>query len=209
MEWINKSCADFVGGLASGNATPGGGSTAALVGSLGAALGSMVGNLTIGRKAYLTVEEDMLKLCKETEVLQKELLSLVQEDVNAFNALMSAYRLPKESDDEKKFRSQEIQKCTIQATEVPLKIIDTCAKVFPLLTDFVEKGNPNAISDGACGAIFCRAAIEASIFNVYINLGSIKDPSYINEKLSHAEEVKKHCTTLTEEIVTRAREQLL
>lgn len=207
-EYIGKSCTEFTEALSSGSATPGGGSTSALVGALGVSLGSMVGNLTIGRKAYAEIESEMIDLCEKTENLRIRLLSLVQRDIDAFNALMSSYRLPKNTEEEKALRSSAILEATKAATEVPLAVMDTCAEAFPLLLIFVEKGNPNAISDSACGAIFCKAAIDAAVFNVYINVKTMKDADYVEKHLSHAEEVQKRCGILAEEVVSLSRQRL-
>lgn len=209
MEWIDETCANFSESLASGNATPGGGSASALIGALGVSLGSMAGNLTIGRKAYASVENEMILLCQKAEILRLRLLALVQDDVNAFNTLMESYRLPKETADEEKMRTQIVQERYIAATEVPLNVMDTCAEAFDLLKEFTLKGNKNAISDAACGAIFCKAAAEAASFNVYINARFIDDKDYVQKALNHVETVKEQCARWADEIITATKQQLL
>ncbi|HZH92978.1 MAG TPA: cyclodeaminase/cyclohydrolase family protein [Tissierellaceae bacterium] len=182
---IERTAKDFVYDVASESPTPGGGSVAALVGSLGGALTNMVGNLTIDKKIYADVPEDkkatMEKNFKELEVLVDELLDLVDEDSTAFDDVMQAFKLPKDTDGNKKIRSEAIQSGYKKALEVPLRCGERCHDVLKLQNIFAEHGNINAITDVGVGTLLAYAGLEGALFNVTINLKSIKDQDYKNE----------------------------
>ena len=173
----DKKVSNFLGELASNSPTPGGGSVAALAGALGAALISMVGNLTVGKKKYEDVEEDIKKIISSSEKLRYELSQLIEEDVKVFNNFMSTYKMPKETEDEKKVRAEKIQESLIEAAKVPLKVAYKCLDILSLSKEVAEKGNINVVSDAGV------AALESAILNVKINLKMIKDEK-IREELS-------------------------
>lgn len=164
---------DFLCELASASPTPGGGSVAALSGALGAALTSMVCNLTIGKKKYADVEDDMKAVIERSEVLRLELTALIEEDAAAFDKVMDAMRLPKESDDEKKARRMAIQSALVDAASVPLGVMAACVSVVRIAKAVAEKGNRNAVSDAGVAALMGRAGAHAARLNVLINLGGI------------------------------------
>ncbi|HZK41136.1 MAG TPA: cyclodeaminase/cyclohydrolase family protein, partial [Atribacterota bacterium] len=172
---IDKKVSNFLDELASNSPTPGGGSVAALAGALGAALISIVGNLTIGKKKYEDVEEDIKKIISSSEKLRYELSKLMEEDVKAFNNFMATYKMPKETEDEKKIRTEKIQESLIEAAKVPLKVAYKCLEVLSLSREVAEKGNINVISDAGVAALMAEAALESAILNVKINLKMIKD----------------------------------
>ncbi|MCR3955960.1 MAG: cyclodeaminase/cyclohydrolase family protein [Gudongella sp.] len=182
---VERTAKDFVYDVASENPTPGGGSVAALVGGLGGALTNMVGNLTIGKKIYADVPEDkkaiMEKNFNEIEALVDELLDLVDEDSTAFDDVMQAFKLPKDTDENKKLRSEAIQSGYKKALEVPLRCGERCHDVLKLQEVFAEHGNINAITDVGVGTLLAYAGLEGALFNVTINLKSIKDQDYKNE----------------------------
>lgn len=189
---INKSVKDFIAQTASGEPTPGGGSVSALAGSLGGALTSMVNNLTVGKKAYEELSDDIKsKIQKNAEELAKvleELTNIVDEDTNAFDKVMSAFKLPKGTDEEKAARSQAIQDGYKVALEVPLRCAEKCLEVLELQDIFADYGNINAITDVGVGTLLAYAGLEGALFNVTINLGSIKDQEYkkeIEEKVNN------------------------
>ncbi len=165
---------DFLAELASASPTPGGGSVAALSGALGASLCSMVCNLTIGKKKYVEVEEDLKRVLKETERLRLELTRLIDEDAAAFDKVMVAMKLPKETDDEKAARKAAIQDSLVDAASVPLAVMDKCVEVVELSVAVAEKGNVNAVSDAGVAALNARAGAHAARLNVLINLGGIR-----------------------------------
>lgn len=180
---IEKKVSNFLDELASNSPTPGGGSVAALAGALGVALISMVGNLTVGKKKYEDVEEDIKKILSSSEKLRYELSQLIEEDVKVFNNFMSTYKMPKETEDEKKVRAEKIQESLIEAAKVPLKVAYKCLDILSLSKEVAEKGNINVVSDAGVAALMAEAALESAILNVKINLKMIKDEKTI-EKLS-------------------------
>jgi glutamate formiminotransferase/formiminotetrahydrofolate cyclodeaminase len=167
---------------------PGGGSVAALMGALGASLGGMVANLSAGKRGW----DDKLKYFSDWAVkaqqLKDELLFLVDEDTAAFKKVIDAFALPKESAEEKAARSAAIEAATKYAAEVPLKVMETASKSYQLLSEMVEKGNPNSISDVGVGALATRACVEGAALNVRINLGQLKDEKF---KSTLVEKVRK------------------
>jgi glutamate formiminotransferase / formiminotetrahydrofolate cyclodeaminase len=167
---------------------PGGGSVAALMGALGASLGGMVANLSAGKRGW----DDKLKYFSDWAVkaqqLKDELLFLVDEDTAAFKKVIDAFALPKESAEEKAARSAAIESATKYAAEVPLKVMETASKSYQLLSEMVEKGNPNSISDVGVGALATRACVEGAALNVRINLGQLKDEKF---KSALVEKVRK------------------
>lgn len=179
---IEKKVSNFVNELASSSPTPGGGSVAALAGALGAALLSMVGNLTLGKKKYQLVEKDFKSIVSTSEKLRYELSQLIDEDVKAFNNFMATYKMPKETEEEKEIRRDKIQESLIEAAEVPLKVAYKCLDILILSREVAEKGNTNVISDAGVAALIAQSALDSALLNVKINLKMIKDEK-VKEKL--------------------------
>jgi len=169
---------DFLSELASDSPTPGGGSVAALAGSLGAALNSMVCNLTLGKKKYADVESEMAELLTKTESLRLELAELIAEDAAAFDKFMVAMKLPKETEEEKAERREAMQSALVDAATVPLAVMEKCVEVAALAREAASKGNRNAVSDAGVAALMARAGAHAARLNVLINLGSITAPEH-------------------------------
>jgi len=186
---IDKKVSNFLDELASNSPTPGGGSVAALVGALGAALISMVGNLTIGKKKYEGVEEDFKEIISSSEKLRYELSRLIEEDVKVFNDFMATYKMPKETEDDKKVRAEKVQESLIEAAKVPLRVAYKCLDVMILSQETAEKGNINVISDAGVAALMAEAALESAILNVKINLRMIKDEKARTELSSSIKEI--------------------
>ncbi|MBU4362483.1 cyclodeaminase/cyclohydrolase family protein [bacterium] len=186
---IDKKINNFLDELASNSPTPGGGSVAALAGALGAALISMVGNLTIGKKKYEDVEEDIKKIISSSEKLRYELSQLIEEDVKVFNNFMATYKMPKETEDEKKIRAEKIQESLIKAAKVPLKVAYKCLDILSLSKEVAEKGNINVVSDAGVAVLMAEAALESAILNVKINLRMIKDEKVRTELSSFIKEI--------------------
>jgi formiminotetrahydrofolate cyclodeaminase len=179
MAMIKDSSVDkFLDDLASSAPTPGGGSAAAIMGGMGAALVSMVCNLTIGKKNYAEVEEEMKTLLAQAESLRGRLTDMVKHDVDAFDGLMAAYGLPKDTDDQKATRSQAIQDSLKAATDAPLACARACADVIALSLTAAEKGNRNVVSDAGVAALAAQAALRSAALNVDINVPSIKDADF-------------------------------
>lgn len=183
MEFIKYSCEMFVDVLASKEPTPGGGGASALVGASGVALGHMVGELTVGKKKYADVEEEIKRLMVESEELQSQLLQLVQKDAESFEPLVKAYRLPKNTEEQRIEKERIVEQELRNACEVPFEIMEKCAEGIKLCNEFAKKGSVMATSDAGAGAIFCKAALQSASLNVYINTKSMKDREYA-EKLN-------------------------
>ena len=186
---IDKKLSNFLDELASNSPTPGGGSVAALAGALGAALISMVGNLTIGKKKYEDVEEDIKKIISSSEKLRYELSQLIEEDVKVFNNFMATYKMPKETEDEKKVRTEKIQEALIEAAKVPLRVAYKCLDILNLSKEVAEKGNINVVSDAGVAVLMAEAALESAILNVKINLRMIKDEKVRTELFSSIKKI--------------------
>ena len=186
---IDKKISNFLDELASNSPTPGGGSVAALAGALGVALISMVGNLTVGKKKYEDVEEDIKKIISSSEKLRYELSQLIEEDVKVFNNFMATYKMPKETEDEKGIRAEMIQESLIKAAKVPLKVAYKCLDILSLSKEVAEKGNINVVSDAGDAALMAEAALESAILNVKINLKMIKDEKERTELSSSIKEI--------------------
>lgn len=179
MSMLDSSMADFADALASKAAVPGGGGACALVATLGAALGTMVGNLTVGKKKYADVEGDVLALMERSEALHKELLDLVDEDAVAFEPLIRAYGIPKDDPD----RAEVMEKCLRDAAEVPMKILRLSCQAIELHRGYADKGSALAVSDAGTGVVFCWAAMYGAALNVKVNTKSMADRQYA-EKLN-------------------------
>ncbi len=192
---------DYLNKLAAGTAVPGGGSVAALNGALAASLTEMVANLTIGKKGYETVEDDMKTLADKAAQLRIKLTESIDEDAVAYTEVMAAFKLPKTSDEETAVRKQTIQYAIKHAALVPLEVARNAVAVIELAGWAIDKGNKNAASDGAVAAMNARTAALAAIYNVRINLGSIDDERFVDEltqevKALESQVIKKEAEAL-------------
>lgn len=176
---IKQSLAEFCNELSSSSPAPGGGSVAALAGALGAALVAMVGNLTIGKKRYAVVESEMQSIIERGGELQNQLLRLVDADADAFNAVMTAMKLPKESDTEKSIRAQAIDDATKAASRTPLEVMRLVRQGLELADAVAMRGNQNSLSDAGVSALMLRTACEGAALNVRINLSGLHDEEFI------------------------------
>ncbi|MFQ5920334.1 MAG: cyclodeaminase/cyclohydrolase family protein [Thermoplasmata archaeon] len=177
---LDRSVDTFLKDLASRRPTPGGGSAAALVGSLAGALGSMVCRLTVGKKGYEEVEEAFRRYSRELRAPRERLHSLVEEDAEAFEAVMSAFRMDRSTAEEKERRTAAIQAALRHAADVPLETARHCADILRLLSSMSEGSNKNAVSDVGVAAHLGLAALRSAFLNVEINLASISDPSFVD-----------------------------
>ncbi len=179
----------FLEALASSAPTPGGGSAAAILGAKGAALVSMVCNLTIGKKKYADVEEEMKHLLGKAESVRRRLTAMIQDDVVAFDKVMAAYGLPKETDADKEKREAAIQAALKQATEVPLRCAQAAREVVDLAEIASDKGNLNVISDAGVAVLAGYAALRSAALNVIINAKMISDRAFADAKLEELNEL--------------------
>jgi formiminotetrahydrofolate cyclodeaminase len=198
----------FLDELASKSATPGGGSAAAIMGAQGAALISMVCNLTIGKPKFAEVEADMQALLNDAEALREQLTDMIKADVDVFNRVMASYGLRKETDAEKAARSAAIQEVLKDATEVPLDCAKACAKVIALSQIAADKGNPNVISDAGAGLMAAYGGLKIAALNVYINAGSLKDRDFADAKLAELAAIMQDAETSTESIYQAIKNKL-
>lgn len=166
-----QNLGDFLDELASGNATPGGGAGAAIAGAMGAALLSMVANLTIGKKKYADVEGEMKAILERTEAIRDEMTKLAELDAHVFERVMGAYKMPKETETQQSARTAAIQNTLMDATQVPLKVAAQAAELFDYAPTLAAKGNNNAVSDVGVGLLLADAAMRGALMNVDINLG--------------------------------------
>ncbi len=176
---LKSATADFLDALASSAPTPGGGSVAALTGALGSGLISMVCNLTLGKEKYKDVEAEVAQLLTESEKLRQELMGLMEADMGVYGKLSAAYRLPKETEQDKALRTAAIQSALVEATGVPLSIARACAGVIDLCPTAARIGNLGAISDVGVAVLLGEAALRSAALNVAINLGALKDQAFV------------------------------
>lgn len=176
----NMTINEFANSVASNDPVPGGGSVAAICGTLSAALSEMVANLTIGKKKYAEYENEMIEIKDKALVLKNKLVDYIEKDSIAYNKVMEAYKLPKEDDDERNIRKQAIEESSKLAATVPMEVAETSYEILPLAEAVVKRGNSNAITDGLVAAMLARTAVLSAILNVRINLGSIEDQEFAN-----------------------------
>ena len=188
---LRMNLREFCNETSKDSPAPGGGSVAALMGALGASLGGMVANLSAGKRGWDDKLQYFSDWAVKAQQLKDELLSLVDEDTAAFNKVMEAFGLPKESAEEKRARTAAIEEATKRAAEVPLKVMETASKSYDLLSEMVDEGNPASISDVGVGALATRACIEGAALNVRINLATLKDEKF---RTALADKVRKIST---------------
>lgn len=204
----DKSIQVFLDELAGKSSTPGGGSAAAIIGAMGAALISMVANFTVGKKGYEDVDADTRDILDKAEEMRGKLTEMIKADVDVFNRVMSAYGMPRETDEQKSVRSQEIQSALKEATDVPLACARLAADVIKLSQPIAEKGNKNVISDAGVAVLAGQAALKSAALNVYINIGGIKDETFVNDRRKQLEDILAGMDQLTEEVYQLVKSKL-
>ena len=208
-----KTVREFISELGSNSPAPGGGSVAAFGSSLSSALCAMVFNLTVDKKVYNAYsEEDKMIVDKNLEQClnhKEEFLDLMNSDAEVFLTLMSAFKLPKQSDEEKKIRSQKIQEGYKAALEIPLKVAEESYKIYMHVKIAAELGNKNAISDAGVAALMLQASIESAILNVKINLSCIKDETYKDEITSKCKQLVKCGREKRDEVLSIVDENII
>ena len=195
MDFAQASCTEFVTVLASNAPVPGGGGASALVAAIGTALGNMVGSLTVGKKKYADVEEEIVALKARCDKLQADLLAQIELDAKGFEPLSKAYGSPKDNPD----RDRILEDATVVACQVPVKIMELCCEALDAIAVFAAKGSRLAVSDAGCGAVCVKAALQAASLNVFINTKTLK-----NREL--AEEMNKKCLGMLDKYCALADE---
>ena len=188
---VDMSCADFADETASESPAPGGGSISAYMGALGAALGTMVANLSSHKPGWDERWEEFSVWAEKGEQLKNELLHLVDEDTRSFNRIMDAFSLPKKNDEEKALRSKAIQDATKYAIEVPFHTMQKSFEVFEICEAMVDTGNPNSVTDAGVGALCARSAVMGAFLNVKINAASLKDKDFVDNIITQAAELEQ------------------
>ena len=193
MGMTNINIDNFLADLRSSLPAPGGGGASALCGSVGAALGVMVGSLTVGKKKYANVEDEIKSLMAKSTDLSERLAACMDKDAEAFEPLAAAYGIPKDQPD----RDEVLEKCLRDAAAVPLEVMKLVCETIELLEEFAAKGSRMVISDAATGAVICQGALKGAAINVKVNTKLMKDKAY-------AGEVNKQVASMIDEYLTRA-----
>jgi len=206
---LSKTIENYLEELSSNSPTPGGGNVAALCGVLATSLGTMVCNLTIGKKKYAEVENEISIVKNKLELFKQKFLQLAKKDNEAFDKVMLAFKLPKETDDQKTERAKAIEAATIEAAMVPAEVVAAGAELIPLLEIIIEKGNTNSLSDGGVAVSLVRTAVEGAFLNIAINCASLSNQTFANEILIREEmkytEVKHRLEFIITSIIKRMR----
>ena len=205
---IEMKANDFVNEVSRDTPAPGGGSIAAFAGSLGAALASMVSNLTIGKKGYKQVEQDLINLAEKAQDLKDKLLKAVDDDTNAFNAYMQARRLPQSTEEEKQNREKAIQDGLKEAINVPLNTAKQSFEALKIASEVVRKGNKNSVTDAGVGAQIAYTGIIGGIFNVLINLPPIKDQNFVENMKSTCTQLEKESQKILEGTIKQVKDTI-
>lgn len=196
---IDLTLSEFLANLSSSSPTPGGGSVAALGGALASSLMTMVSNLTIGREKYAQVENEIKYIKTNLEKISSEINELIDEDTFAFNKVMSAYKVPKTETEQ---RQKAIEKASIYASEIPLRVAELSKKLLDSAIILAEKGNKNAISDVGVAVLFASSTIKGALMNVKINLFGIKDQNQINQFREKIQEIEKDLDSQVNQILS-------
>lgn len=205
---IEKPVNVFLDELASSAPAPGGGSAAALAGAIGAALASMVANLTVGKKDYADVQDDIQRLLGQSEGLRHKCQELLDADVAAYTEVSKVYKMPRDTEEEKAARGQAMQKALKNATAVPMELAEVCVEILKLCPEATEKGNVRAVSDVGVAALMAEAALRAAALNVLINLGSIKDEVFVGQERLRLKKLLAGQSELKEQILKEVVEKL-
>ena len=204
----DQSVEEFLDQLASRASTPGGGSAAALLGAMGAALISMVANLTIGKSNYAEREDEMKRVLTQAEALRHSFVAMINADVQAFDAVMRAYALPRATEDEKTARLEATQLALKEATLVPLASAKSCVEVMQLSRIVAEKGNINVISDAGVAVVAAQAALRSAALNVYVNAKAIKDRNFAEHQLAQLDGILRGSDRLADSVYEKVRAKL-
>jgi formiminotetrahydrofolate cyclodeaminase len=198
----NQKITDFLQKTASGTPVPGGGSVSALSAALGAGLTEMVANLTIAKKGYEAVENEMKEIAETAQNLREKLVTEVDKDANAYQDVLAAFKLPKTTEDDKTQRAQAIQNAMKNAARVPLGVANDALQVMDLAEKVIRNGNRNAASDGAVGTMMARTAVLGALFNVKINLASVKDRAFVEEMMGEVNKLESRVHEREAEILS-------
>jgi len=206
--FVERSIVEFLDVLASKEPVPGGGSGAALGGACAAALISMVCNLTVGKKAYERAQKTMADLLEKSEAVRNELPRLLEADTQVYSKVMTAYRQPRKTPQQKRAREVAMQAALKEAAEVPLAIAERCAQIVDLALTAAQLGNQWAVTDAGAGALLAEASMRAALLNVYTNLANIKDEEYVQSTSARIETITSGKDASRERILEIVRERI-
>ena len=196
---------DFLNKVAGSDPVPGGGSIAALNGALASALAAMVANLTIGKKKYAEVQEDMQAIAQEAERLMGDFTADIDRDSDAYDRVFACFKMPKETDEEKAARSAAIQEATKYAAQVPLEVARRACALMPLIAEVALKGNQNAVTDACVAMMSARNAVLAAVLNVRINLSSLKDAELVTRLQAEADGLEQQACQQEQALLNKVK----
>ncbi len=198
----NQKITAFLEKTASGTPVPGGGSVSALSAALGAGLAEMVANLTIAKKGYEAVEHEMKEIAETLQILREKLVAEVDKDSNAYRDVLATFKLPKDTEQEKEQRTEAIQGAMKNAARVPLGVAYDALQVMDLAEKAIRNGNRNAVSDGAVGTMMARTAVLGALYNVKINLASVKDKAFVEDMMREVNKLESRVHERETEILS-------
>lgn len=201
----DKTIKIFLQETASNTPVPGGGSIAALSAGLASALTEMVANLTLGKKNYEDFEEEMKGIVKETSKYRQRFIEDIDRDSDSFNEVMAAFKLPKETEEEIEIRKNSIEAAMKNAALVPLEVAKNALDMMDLVEKVIEKGNKNAVTDGAVAAMMARTAVLSALYNVKINLGSIKDAEFVKKVGKEVSKIEEKILKIEEALLGKVK----
>ena len=197
----------FLDALASDSPTPGGGTAAAVAGAMGAALAEMVAGLTLSKEKYADSHEAVRPIAEAAQLARAELVRLAREDSEAYDAVVAARRLPKDTEAQKAERAQKIAAANKHAAEVPMRTAAASARLLAALPELAEKGNPNAVSDAGAAALLLDACLEAALLNVGINLSGIEDAAFVAEMQRETAGLQGQSQRLRDQVLALVRKR--
>ena len=201
-DFSELSIRQFLSTLASSAPTPGGGTAAAIAGAMGASLTEMVAALTLSREKFAPVHDAMRTIAEAARRAREEFLDLAREDSQAYDAVVAARRLARETDEERQVRAREIESANRMATEIPMRTVRAAVRLLAALPELVEKGNPNAIYDAGAAALMFSAAAEGALLNVGINLPGISEAAFVGDMRREAAAIQAETQRLRSDILS-------
>lgn len=201
----NMNIKEFLAATSSDAPVPGGGSVAALSAAIASSLAEMVANLTIGKKGYDDVQDEMKAISEKMSAYTPKFVDFIDKDASSFDDVMKAFKLPKETDEEKKARTEAIQNGMKLAATVPLETAQAAMEILGMIEAVVQRGNSNAVTDGAVAAMMTRTAVLSALYNVKINLGSIKDADYVAKAAAEVERIEKEVVEIEARILSQVK----
>lgn len=206
-DFSRLSVAEFLGAIAAQTPTPGGGTAAAVAGAMGAALAEMVAVLTLSKEKYAAAHDAMRPIAEAAPLVRAEFLALAREDSEAYDEVVGARKLPKETDEEKAERSRRIASANHRAAEVPMRTARAAVRLLAALPELAEKGNPNAASDVGAAALLLDACVEGALLNVGINLAGVEDPALVSDMQRETAVLREQSQRLRSQVVALVRKR--